>query len=104
MDLLRESRGASEVTQTGSALFEEIKNERVRELSFEGFRLMDLKRWKDPVVRDGKEPQDMEYVKTTPPEQFHKLRRQAGDYRMVWPINADDVILLNGVLKQNPGW
>ena len=104
LDLLRESRGASEVTQTGSALFDVIKNERVRELSFEGFRLMDLKRWKDPVVRDGKEPQDMEYVKTTPPEQFHKLRRQAGDYRMVWPINADDVILLNGVLKQNPGW
>ena len=105
LNLLRQARQASEITSGDAALLQEIKNERVRELSFEGFRLMDLKRWKEGVDRSVKQPQDIDFIVTTPPEQFHMLKKPANDYRMVWPIPSVEIFQVGkDKLIQNPGW
>lgn len=101
LNQLRQARGLQPVAASGLALLEEIKEERMRELAFEGFRLQDLRRWKEPVVR--RTPQNLEALASGLPEaQFHKLNRSAEDYRMVWPIPSREVF--NGHLVQNPGW
>lgn len=99
---LKTARGASSVTLSGSSLLEEIKNERTRELAFEGFRLIDLKRWKEAVVRG--EPQHLGFIITTPATQYHELRRSAADHKFVWPIPSDDISVYLNVVKQNEGW
>ena len=99
--MLRTARGVANITSTGASLFEDIKKERIRELSFEGFRLADLKRWGDAVVR--RSPQSLSYIMKTPPSQFQELNVAAGDYRLTWPIPSYD-ILLNTNLKQNQGY
>nr|WP_314288642.1 RagB/SusD family nutrient uptake outer membrane protein [uncultured Capnocytophaga sp.] len=101
LNLLRTARGVANITSTGASLFEDIKKERIRELSFEGFRLADLKRWGDAVVR--RSPQSLSYIMKTPPSQFQELNVAAGDYRLTWPIPSYD-ILLNTNLKQNQGY
>ncbi|MFK8274548.1 RagB/SusD family nutrient uptake outer membrane protein [Capnocytophaga cynodegmi] len=100
LNLLREARGLSSVTVTGDALFQEIKNERLRELAFEGFRLFDLKRWKEGVTR--RVPQNTEFLEDTPKDQYYELNRSADDFKFVWPVPARD--REHGNLQQNPGW
>lgn len=100
LNLLREARGLSSVTVNGDTLFQEIKNERSRELAFEGFRLFDLKRWKESVIR--RTPQNTEFLSGTPREQYYELNRPADDFKFVWPIPARD--REHGNLQQNPGW
>lgn len=52
LNTLRVSRGLDELAGvTGDDLFQEIKNERVRELIGEGGRIPDLKRWGDGFTR-----------------------------------------------------
>lgn len=51
LNALRVSRGLDPINASGDELFQAIKDERLRELAFEGFRLWDLRRWNDPVVR-----------------------------------------------------
>lgn len=105
LNLLREARGASLVTAKGAALLQEIKHERVRELSFEGFRLMDLKRWKEGVDRASKQPQNIDFIVTNPAEQTYMLTKSADDYRMVWPIPSVEIFEIGkDKLIQNPGW
>ena len=95
------ARGASSITATGTALFEEIKNERVRELSFEGFRLTDLKRWSDPVTR--RTPQNIDFIMHTPAAQYNGLNKPANSAELTWPIPSYDV-QLNPNLVQNEGY
>lgn len=97
---LRQARGLQSVVLTGNDLWREIKNERLRELAFEGFRLFDLKRWKEGVVR--KEPQNVKLLEGTPTNEYYELNRSPDDYRFVWPIPSRDIKY--GELKQNPGW
>lgn len=102
LNSLRMARGLSSVTVSGNALWEEIKRERLRELAFEGFRLLDLKRWKEPVVRKEPQQQALNVLQRTPVNEFYELNRSADDFKFVWPVPAWDKKY--GDLEQNPGW
>ncbi|MDO4782677.1 MAG: RagB/SusD family nutrient uptake outer membrane protein [Capnocytophaga felis] len=104
LNLLRTARKASNITVTGAELLEEIKKERVRELAYEGFRLMDLKRWKEGVDRTIRPAQDIDFIRNNPPEQYKMLKKSADDYQMVWPIPSTEIARMKDKLKQNPGW
>ena len=98
---LRVSRGLSEIVASGSDLFKEIKEERIRELAFEGTRLDDLKRWGDGVKRH--QPQDIEYLVVSPKDQYYEIDIPSNDYRFTWPIPNYDMVI-NPNLKQNEGY
>ena len=102
LNLLRVARGVSALSGlTGTSLFQAVKDERFRELAFEGFRLDDLKRWHEGFQR--RDPQNISILNTvggTP-----TLTIAADDNKFVWGIPAND-ITINPSLKgqQNPGW
>lgn len=87
LNQLREQRGASAVTATGEALFNEIKNEWIREFIGEGHRMNDLKRWHDGMTRH--DPQDAELLMTG--NDYTTLSKDAKDRRMVWEIPNNDL-------------
>lgn len=100
LNTLRIARGLSALSGvSGNVLFEEIKAERFRELAFEGFRLNDLKRWNEPMVR--KEPQDILMLQDGP--DFVTKNVPANDNKFVWGIPSNDIIA-NPNLIQNSGW
>lgn len=104
LNTLRKSRGLSDVTASSSALFEEIKNERTRELAFEGFRLWDLRRWNMPVKRHDPQLAPGGTTDHLRPGIF-EAEYKAGDFRFVWPIPANDINTNESVKsQQNPGW
>ena len=70
-------------------------------LSFEGFRLTDLKRWSDPVTR--RTPQNIAFIVRTPAEQYYQLNKPANNVELTWPIPSYDV-QLNPNLVQNEGY
>ncbi|MDO4879709.1 MAG: RagB/SusD family nutrient uptake outer membrane protein [Capnocytophaga sp.] len=103
---LRTARGAS---ATGVTL-EDIKAERNRELCFEGFRLADIKRWQEGVVRG--EVQNTSIIQTSPSNEYNGLNvpysatpdgSTQGYYKTVWPMPPGN-INIEGILAQNPGW
>ena len=104
LNQLRRSRGLDPTTLTGDALYKEIKNERARELAYEGFRLWDLRRWKQGVKKrtfQGRE----NYYKV--PAAFYaggyKVDIQPDNYMFVWPLPKNET-LINTNLLPNPGW
>ncbi len=100
LNVLRAGRGLSALTGlTGSALLNEIRNERTRELLCEGTRLDDLKRWKLPMVR--KAPQNAQAI--IGDQAANNLNVPAGDSKFVWAIPINDMTT-NPNLMQNPGW
>lgn len=99
---LKQARGGQEVSVSGQELFQEIKNERTRELAFEGFRLFDLKRWKQDLQRG--EPQNENFIITENPQRGYQLKRSANDYKFVWPIPSEMVNYDTKTIKQNKGW
>lgn len=104
LNALRASRGLEAVTADGNKLFEEIKDERTRELAFEGFRLWDLRRWGMDMVR--RAPQMINGTSPFLATQFsfdYKISNT--DHRWIWGIPAND-LKTNPTLKgqQNPGW
>lgn len=102
LNQLRQARRVADISTTGSALFEDIKKERIRELAFEGFRLDDLKRWGDPVRRH--DPQGgLGYIIKEPATLFHQLDKPANDPMLIWPIPLNDTDI-NKNIKQNPGY
>lgn len=74
---------------SAAQLLEEVKKERVRELCFEGFRLMDLKRWHQGFRRVAQP-----YTKDT------DLVIAADDPRFVWPIPKSE-LEVNPNMKPN---
>ncbi|OFO51070.1 hypothetical protein HMPREF3027_08765 [Porphyromonas sp. HMSC077F02] len=100
LNALRKSRGLDDVTSSGDALYNDIKDERTRELAFEGFRLWDLRRWNMPVKRGAIEVNGG-YDHLRPG--VYNVEYKAGDFRFLWPIPAND-INTNKNLVQNPGW
>lgn len=99
---LRKARGLAELpaTTTGPALWNEVKLERTHELAYKGFRLADLRRWGDPVVRKpaqtGAEP--LVDKQCDPVGYIHPTT----DPHFVWPLPPS--VILEGGLQQNPGY
>lgn len=85
-------------------LMNAIKSERQRELVGEGFRLTDLKRWKEGVKRENAY-QSKSMVLYPGAETTTALSKEADDYRMVWPIPKAETDV-NPQIKnqQNPGY
>lgn len=102
LNSLRESRGLDPLTGvSGQALLQEIKDERFRELAFEGFRLFDLKRWGEGFQR--KDPQNVDVL--TPGDDFFTKTVAANDNKFVWGLPSNDITVNpNLVDQQNPGW
>ncbi len=96
---LRIARGLNAVSSSGSALLQDIKDERFRELAFEGYRLDDLKRWREGFTR--RDPQDPKFVQNG--ENFDAKTVEANDPKFVWGIPSNDVTV-NPNIVQNPGW
>ena len=101
LNQLRTARGLDDVNSSGATLLQDIKDERQRELAFEGFRLFDLKRWNEGFER--RDPQNTEVL--TPGSDFYTKTVAANANKFVWGIPARD-ITNNPSLKgqQNPGW
>jgi len=102
LNTLRTARGLTALSGlTGAALMTEIRNERTRELAFEGFRLFDLKRWKLGFTRGT--PQNLGAINTTPATNYHQINVAASNPQFVWGIPTYE-ININTNLVQNPGW
>ncbi len=99
LNLLRTSRAASTLTGlTGAALLQAVKDERTRELAFEGFRLWDLKRWHQGFTRGT--PQNLAAIQQG--AEFNLINIAADNYQFVWGIPTNDMSA-NKSLVQNPG-
>jgi starch-binding outer membrane protein, SusD/RagB family len=100
LNALRIARGLTAlIGLTGTSLIDAIKDERFRELAFEGFRLLDLKRWHEPMVRH--DPQNTTMLTSGP--NYYTLNIPADHPKFVWGLPANDVTV-NPNLQQNPGW
>ena len=102
LNALRVARGLTATLATGTALLTEIKNERQRELAFEGFRLFDLKRWNEGVVRGT--AQNKTPLTVAPAASFVDLSKAANFDKIVWGIPTNDMIINPNIKPNNPGW
>lgn len=101
LNALRQSRGLGAISATGGALLQTIKEERTRELAFEGMRLWDLRRWGERCTRRAAQASDI--LITTPGELTTNLDMPNEHPKFVWGFPAYDIVA-NPQLKQNPGW
>jgi len=101
LNALRISRGLTALPAgtTGDVLKQEIRDERFRELAFEGRRLWDLRRWGLGVER--RDPQNIAVLR--PGSGFYTLSVPANHHMFVWGIPSGDV-MLNPNLEQNKDW
>jgi len=99
LNALRAARGVVATTSTGAALVQDIRDERTRELAFEGFRLNDLERWH--LGFNGRTPQNAATVLTG--AEYTTINIAADNPKFVWGIPTND-LLINKNLVQNPGW
>lgn len=99
LNALRVARGLTVTAAVGTALTQEIRAERTRELAFEGFRLWDLKRWGLGFSRGT--PQNTVFINNG--TGFSGLTVAAGDNKYTWGLPTND-LQLNPSLVPNPGW
>lgn len=107
-DLVRarliDANGFNNVTLTGSDLLSFVRSERSKELLGEGFRLSDLRRWKQGFDRN--QPYTLNpYVAESRSINGLNVVYQADDYRYVWAIPQSEMNInpqLAG--QQNPGY
>lgn len=83
-----------------TAIMNEIKNERRRELVGEGFRLFDIKRWHEAVKRGT--PQNRS-ICLLPGATTTDMTQPADSYRLTWPIPRHETDV-NPQIHQNPGY
>lgn len=101
LNLLRKARGVAELAGlSGAPLLQAIKDERFRELAFEGFRLDDLKRWNEGFQR--REPQNINILTTG--EFFQGLKINPNADKFVWGLPTNDVTVNPNLKPQNQGW
>jgi murein DD-endopeptidase MepM/ murein hydrolase activator NlpD len=104
---LKSSVPAKPNSQDG--LREIIKRERLIELSFEGGRFWDLRRWKDAMKHMNQAVQGWDYKKSGSNEYYQVVTIQQANKRAfssrdyLWPIKVKD-LQTNSNLVQNPGW
>lgn len=104
---LRVSRGLPQLNVADDRLQTEIREERARELAFEGFRLWDLRRWNLPMparIRQGTHPDHLvgsqffaegfDFNKPVP----------ADNPKFIWGFPKDEVAEINKKIVQNQGW
>lgn len=100
LNTLRTARGTTTLTGlTGTALLQAVKDERTRELAFEGFHLWDLKRWHQGFTRGT--PQNLGPINQG--ANYNLLTIAADNNQFVWGIPTNDIVI-NKNLVQNPGW
>ena len=93
LNTLREKRNATPLQSTGASLVRDMKEEWVREMVGEGFRLDCLKRWGEGIAR--KAPQNFPdgILISNPAEQYQGLNIQPGDplyYKIIWELPSND--------------
>ena len=99
---LRTARGLEALSSiSGDDLMDAVRDERFRELAFEGFRLEDLQRWDEGFSR--REAQNLDAIQTGP--KFNELTVEPTNPKFIWGIPSND-ITINPNLRdqQNPGW
>ncbi|MFC6859886.1 RagB/SusD family nutrient uptake outer membrane protein [Zunongwangia atlantica] len=99
LNALRQARGLAAVNVGGDALVNAVREERARELAFEGFRLDDLRRWDLGFTR--RDPQDESAL--VPGDNYYTKSVEATNPKFIWGIPTNDVIV-NSNMVQNPGW
>lgn len=77
------------IGEAGDVLYSAIKEERRKELAYEGYRFYDIKRWGDDINR-----MDCTSINCV---------LQADNFRMVYPIPQSE-IFANDNINQNPGY
>lgn len=104
LNTLRKNRikGWTDQNYSGTALVNQIREERGKELIGEGFRLSDLRRWGLGFQRDGDYPLSPALEDFIVPLSLSCVYT-ANDYRYTWPIPTDEMEI-NPQLKgqQNP--
>lgn len=106
LNALRDSRiiGHEAGNYSGQALMQQIRDERLKELLGEGYRLSDLRRWGLGFQRNPEHPENP-YIDPILLATGKDLSYAAGDYRFVWPIPTAEIEAnpqLDG--QQNPGY
>ena len=105
------------VTTNGLNMLEEIRRERTIELSLEGFRLDDLRRWKTAETELNQPLRGIKYKGTEYETTWSKCPhprnddgilvletgRKWAEKNYLFPLPKDQ-LQLNPNLKQNPGW
>ncbi len=100
LNSLRVARGIPALGATsGAALIDAIKDERFRELAFEGFRLWDLKRWNEGFTRSA--PQNLNFINVG--ANYNTLSIAPGSDKFTWGVPTRD-LTTNPNLVQNSGW
>lgn len=91
LNALRSKRinGYANQSYSGTALTNEIRKERQRELYMEGYRLWDLKRYGTGL--SGRTPQDGTYVYQNGGANSTEISKEANDFRFVWPIPTHEI-------------
>ncbi len=119
LNKLRSSRGLEAVASSGAQLLSDIREERTRELAFEGFRLWDLRRWGMSMKRHNPQLATVvlnnlkDKVESPAPNAYGHLAKGPNGYytleigvsnpKWIWGIPTND-IKVNTNLVQNPGW
>ena len=98
---LMSARDASVQNQpvSGNLLRDLIRNERLKELCYEGFRWLDLKRYGEGFTRMASQADELSYV------QGLNLQVSADNTQWLWPIPQEEIDA-NPQIKgqQNPGY
>lgn len=109
----------TDMSLTGWNLINAVRKERRLEMAYEGDRLYDIRRWKDqsgkPVISSIMGPQGSfviynTQVSTDPFETKNTTEAQNKGFNfkenthMRWPIPANQLLLSEGAIQQNPGY
>lgn len=101
LNMVRNAANMPDITESGSAFTERLRNERRIELAFEDHRYWDIRRWKM-----GEKVQDIYGVKITKSGIYTKVNVQKriwDDKMYLYPISQQE-IYKNPQLGQNEGW
>ncbi len=103
LNALRVARGLPSLGAiVGAPLLQAVKDERFRELAFEGFYLFDLKRWHQGFSRH--DPQNAGMLSNSPAAAYLDLTVTADADKYTWGFPANDYLINTSLRPQNPGW